>query len=453
MPSRYHVWSEIRSTALLGLPLVAAQLAQMSMSLIDTLMVGRLGTVELAGVALGAGIFYPVTIVCSGVLMAVSPMVSQAYGAGDRGAAGRSVRQGLWLAVILSGAAFFALREAAVFLRWIGQAPEVVAQADGYLDAVAFGAPGLMLFGVLRQLVEGVSRPRIILVITLGGVVLNVVANTVLMFGYLGFPALGLVGCGWATALVYTAMAAALAGFVGRFFGEYGVFARLGRPDPALFVEIFRLGWPIGLMMLLEGALFSASGMLMGLIGTVQLAAHQVALNSAAYVYMLPLGLSFAVSVRVGQAVGRQDPNGARRAGLVGIGMGAASMIASALAFLLIPAHIMGLFVDRADPANDALIRQGAALLRVAAVFQIADGIQVTSAGALRGLKETRVPMLVAAGSYWLVGFTLAWVLAFQLDWGPEGLWWGMVAGLTTAAVLLGGRFVMRVRVPAASSR
>ncbi len=331
---------EIRETLHLGLPLILAQLAQMSMSFIDTLMVGRLGSLDLAGVALGGAVFHPITFVCLGVLMAVGPLVSQAYGAGEPETAGRSVRQGLWLGLLLAVPAAILMQNALVFLRWMGHAPATAALSQTYLSAILWGVPGLFLFGTARQFVEGVSRPRVIMIITGGGLILNVVLNYILMFGKLGFPALGLAGCGWASAAVYWGMLIALLLFIysHKSFDVFGVFSRLGSPDPRVFREIFRVGWPIGIMQFLEVSLFAAAAMLMGLFGTAQLAAHQIVLNCAAFVFMIPLGLSFAVSVRVGQAVGRADLRGARRAGYTGMVLGACFMTGSALVFWLAPA-------------------------------------------------------------------------------------------------------------------
>jgi len=439
---------EVRQTLILGVPLILAQMAQMSMSFIDTLMVGRLGSPDLAGAALGGAVFFPVAIVCLGVLLAVSPLVAQAHGSGRVTEAGRAVRQGLWMSVVLSLPAGLVMWNAAPLLDWIGHDRQTVELAQGYLRAMVWGILPLFWFGVLRQFVEGLSRPRVVMVITLGAVILNVILNWILMFGRFGFPALGLTGCGWASTVVHWIMLIALFSFIRGLddFRPYGVFSRLGRPDPHYFFEIFRLGWPIGIIQFLEVSLFSATAMMMGLFGTVPLAAHQIALNCAAFTFMVPLGLAYAVTVRVGQAVGRSDADGSRRAGLVGIGLGASFMTLSAIIFWTFPERIVGLFVNLQDPANLEVVRQGVILLGVAAVFQIFDGIQATAAGALRGLKDTRTPMLVGIVAYWLVGLSGAWVLGFHLGWGGVGLWWGLVLGLTTAAVLLTARFWQQSR-------
>ena len=437
---------EVRQILVLGIPLILAQLAQMSMSFIDTLMVARLGSLDLAGVALGGAMFFPVAMVCLGVLLAVSPMVSQAYGARQVMDVGRAVRQGLWMGTVLCLPAGLVMWNAAPLLNWIGHERQTVELAQGYLRAMVWGTLPLFWFGVLRQFVEGLSRPRVVLVITVSAVILNVVLNWILMFGKLGLPALGLVGCGWASTVVHWVMLIALLAFIGGLedFRPYGVFSRLGKPDPHYFFEIFRIGWPIGIMQFLEVSLFAATAMMMGLFGTVPLAAHQIALTCAAYTFMVPLGLSYAVAVRVGQAVGRKDSVGVRQAGFVGIGLGASFMTISAISFWTFPEWIISLFMNVSDPANLEVVRQGAILLSVSAVFQICDGIQVTAAGALRGLKDTRTPMLVGVIAYWLVGLSSAWFLGFYLAWEGVGLWWGLVLGLTTAAILLTFRFGMK---------
>ena len=439
---------EIRETIVLALPLILSQLAQMSMSFVDTLMVGRLGSQQLAGVAVGGAVFYAAILISLGILMAVSPMVSQGYGAGDRHAVGRAVRQGLWLATILAIPTVWVMWNGGWLLSWMGQEEATVLLAEEYLRAIAWGVAPLLWFGVLRYFVEGLSRPRVVMIIAMAAMVLNIGANYVLMYGKLDFPALGLAGCGWASTVVFWSMFLALAGFIGgsRELGGYGIFSHLGKPAWHYFSEIFRIGWPIGIMQGTEVGLFSATAILMGLFGTTVLAAHQITLQCAAYAFMIPLGLSLAVSVRVGQAIGRRDFLGARRAGYVGMGLGAGVMIVSATCFWLFPRVIISAFLDIESGINDDVVSQAVVLLSLAAVFQVFDGIQVTAAGALRGLKDTRTPMIVGVVAYWLVGLGSGYLLGFRLGWEGVGLWWGLVLGLTTAAVLLSWRFARQIK-------
>jgi len=439
---------EIRQTLHLGAPMILAQLAHMSMTFVDTIMVGWLGTRQLAGVALGGAVFFPVLLMTLGVLMAVGPMVAQGYGGGDRDAIRDAVRQGLWLATLLGVVAFLALWQGSWMLRWAGQEEETVVLTEGYLRAITWGVVPELWFVVLRQFVEGLSRPRVVLIITTAGLLLNVGANYILMYGKLGFPALGLVGCGWASALVYWTMFLVMVLFILKSDGlrPYRVLSHLGGPDWHRFSEVFRMGWPIGLMQGFEVGLFSATALLMGILGKTALAAHQIALQCASFSYMVPLGLSFAVSVRVGQAVGRKDLQGARRAGHVGMGLGASFMVVAALCFWIFPRYILSLFLGTDASANDEVVFHAVGFLAIAAIFQVFDGLQATAAGALRGLKDTRTPMIVALISYWIVGLSSGYLLAFQFGWQGTGLWWGLVLGLSTAALLLSWRFNRQVR-------
>ena len=441
------IGKEIRQTIKLAAPIILAQLAQVSISFVDTIMVGRLGQQELAGIAVGGAVFFPLIIITLGILMGVGPMVSQAYGARDHLSVGRNVRQGLWLGTLLTVPSCLVMWYGGTLLGWAGQEEEIVLLAEEYLHAILWGVLPLLWFGVLRHFMEALSRPRVVMIIALAAVVLNICANYVLMYGKLGFPALGLAGCGWASTLVLWTMFLVMAAFIRRDpgLGLYGVFSRLSKPDWHYFSRLFRLGWPIGIMQGLEVGLFSATALLMGLFRTVVLAAHQMTLQCAAYAFMIPLGLSVAVSVRVGQAIGREDLQGARRAGYVGIGLGASFMMITAFCFWTFPRFFISLFLDVESPVNREVVLQAISLLSVAAVFQVFDGIQVTAAGALRGLKDTRVPMFVALISYWVVGLSGGYLFGFQLDMGGVGLWWGLVLGLTTAASLLWWRFYRKI--------
>jgi len=441
------IGKETRQTIALAAPIILAQLAQMSMSFVDTIMVGRLGQQELAGVAVGGAVFFPLIVITLGILMGVGPMVSQAYGARDHSTAGRAVRQGLWLGTLLTIPSCLVMWNGATLLSWTGQEEEIVLLGEEYLHAILWGVLPLLWFGVLRHFIEALSRPRVVMIITLGAVVLNIGANDVLMYGKLGFPPLGLAGCGWASTFVFWTMFLVMAAFIRRDQGlaPYGVFSRLRKPDWHYFSQLFRLGWPIGVTQGLEVGLFSATALLMGLFSTVALAAHQMTIQCAAFTFMVPLGLSLAVSVRVGQAIGREDLPGARRAGYVGIGLGATFMMITAICFWSFPRFFISLFLDVESPLNREVVLQAIALLSVAAVFQVFDGIQVTAAGALRGLKDTRVPMIVALISYWVVGLSGGYLFGFQLDMGGVGLWWGLVLGLTTAAILLWWRFYRKI--------
>ncbi len=445
LPKQKKVATEIRQALLLSGPLVLAQLAQVSLGFIDTVMVGRLGGLSLAGVALGSAVFFPLFLICMGFIAAVSPMVSQSFGAGREAEIGPTVRQGLWLATMLAVLSLMLVFNVEPLLRGMGQEDEVVDLATGYLHAIAWGFPPALWLAVLRNFLEGLARPRPVMVIAFIGVGINIIADYTLMFGKFGFPALGVVGTGWASTAVFWGMFIAAVLYI-RSQGalrHYGVFTRLGRPDPTVFRDLFRIGWPIGVMFGIEVGLFAATAMLMGLLGPNVLASHQIAIQCAAFTFMVPVGLALATTVRVGQAIGREDVRGARRAGYVGMGLGLVFMSITALCFWLIPQPIVALYINTST--NPEVTRMAVALLGIAAFFQVFDGLQVTAAGALRGLKDTRIPMLVGLVTYWGIGMTSGYFLGFHWGWGGKGLWWGLVLGLASAGLLLLWRFKVRI--------
>ena len=439
---------EIRAMVALALPVVVTQVAHVSMGFVDTVMVGRLGPDALAGVALGSTLFYSATIFCMGVVMAVGPMVSQAFGAGKEEPIARSVRQGLWLSAALSVPAVLFVWNAAPVLRFLGQSEPNIERAAAYLRAICWGIFPFLAFATLRSFSEAISNPRPVTLIALVGVGLNIGANYVLMYGKLGFPALGLVGTGWASVFVFWLTLIGLMIYSNRSSrnGRYRVFSKLGRPDTHYFRELFRIGWPIGASMGIEMSLFMIAVMMMGWIGTAELAAHQVALQCAAFTFMVPLGIGMASSVRVGQAVGANDRKGVVRAGLVGIGLAVAFMSMAAVLFWSVPRAVISLYLDLKVPSNGPVIEIAVVLLGIAAVFQVFDGIQVTAIGALRGLKDTKTPMMLAMIAYWPVGLTCAYGLAFVVGLEEVGLWWGLVSGLACASILLTVRFIRQTR-------
>lgn len=414
------------------------------MGFVDTIMVSRgLGPDALAAVALGNAVFFAFMVFGMGVMNAVSPMVSQSYGARDYPEVGRAYRQGLWLGLVVGLPLFVLIRLAPGFLLWIGQDPPTVMLARGYIRAISWGVFPFLWFIATRCFVEGVSRPRPATVIALLGVVLNVSLNYGLMFGKLGFPELGLVGTGVASAVTFWANLVALVLFCLYDVRLRGLMdlLRIRRPDFGYMRVLGKLGAPIGVSQGVEAGLFMITLLLMGFISTTALAAHQMAIQFAAFTFMVPLGVGLATAVRVGQAAGRNDGVGARRAGFAGILIAAAFMSMTAIVIWLFPHAIVGIFLNVGRAENAEVVGIAVALLGIAAVFQIVDGVQVSAMGALRGLKDTFIPMLISIMSYWVVGLGLGYVLAFRLGLGPTGLWWGLVAGLGSAAVALTIRF------------
>lgn len=433
---------------MLAVPLALTQLTQMAMGFVDVVMIGRLGPQAMAAGVVGTSVFFSLMLVCMGVVMAVNPMVSQAVGAGDERAVGRSLRQGLWLATLLGLPLVALLSQAETLLLWAGQEPATAALGGAYIRAIAWGAIPNLWYTALRGFAEGLGRPRPILVVTVAAAIANAGINWVLIYGKLGFPAYGLVGAGIGSAIVMTLLCFGLLGMI-RLDGEMwrrADLAHLRRPDPEALRALFRLGWPIGISFGLEAGLFAVSTLLIGLVGTAALAAHQIAINAASVTFMVPLGVAMATTVRVGQAAGAGDRFGAARAGWTGIGMGAAFMTLSALLFWLRPEWVVYVYMGAATEESAEVVRLAAVLLGIAAVFQLFDGVQATAAGALRGLKDTRTPMVVGAVAYWGIGMTTALLLGFRADLGAVGVWWGLTLGLGAAAIGLTVWFRRRVR-------
>ncbi len=430
----------------LAAPLVVAQLAQNGMNVVDTLMVGRLGARALAGIALGGTVFAFVQLLLMAVLLSVAPHVAQAHGARDPDRASRAARQGLWLAALLSVPGCAVLLAGRRLLLLTGQEADLAAVAGAYLRSMAPGLPFALSFTALRGFLEGHGDTRPIVVVAGLGVGLNVLANQGLMFGRWGLPRLGLVGCGTATSLVFAAMTITLAGLIAWRYPEHRVFRGLRTPDPATLGSLLSVGWPISLAMAFEVGLFALTTLLMGRFGEAALAGHQIAFQSASTTFMVPLGISIAAGIRVGQGAGANDGTRVRRAAAAALVLAVFVMACAGLVFWRLPDAVIGLYLDVRDPANAGVVAWARTFLGVAALFQIFDGVQVAASGALRGLKDTRVPMLLTLVAYWVVGAPVATLLAFAVGLGPHGLWFGLVVGLALSATLLAGRLARLTR-------
>ena len=435
---------EIKPMLGLAAPVAITQLFQILLGFTDTAMVARLGPEALAAIALGNAMFFAVIVFGIGAMNGVSPMVSQAFGAGDIDGIGRSVRQGFWLGLFISiPLMLFFQFGASRFLLAIGQEPSTVEITEGYLKAMSWGVIPFLWYIAERSFTEGISKPLPAAVIAFNGVLANIVANYALVFGKMGFPAMGVVGSGWASVIVYWVMFFGLAAFIHYSKGlrKYDPFHNLRKPDPVYLKEMAKIGWPIGISFFLEASLFMATAFMMGLIDTRSLAAHQIAIQCAAATFMIPLGIGLATAVRVGQARGRGDAHGVVTSGFTGMFVATCVMLVTATAFWTLPRHIVAIFLDLNTLENAPVVELAVALLGIAAVFQIFDGLQVTAGGALRGLKDTRVPMLIGLFSYWACGMTVGVGLGFGLEMGAVGLWWGLVTGLGVASVFLISRF------------
>lgn len=432
---------EFLQLAKIALPLIVAQLAQTTLSFVDTLMVGKLGNDALAGIALGGTTFFLVYVVCSGVILGVSPIVAQAVGGRKFDQVGPTVRQALWLCLILTIPAMTLFWNIQPILLRLGQLPDTALASSQYLRAISWGVfPGLGIMA-LRGLLEGNSDTKPIMLIAFISLGLNIYLNNVLMFGWYGLPALGLVGTGYASSIVFTVAFLMLVGYVRFRYPNYEVFNRLHGPDWASMRELLIVGVPIGLTLGFECSMFTAAGVAMGTLGKEELAAHQIALQTASVSFTVALGLAIGSSVRVGHAIGAGSIDQARIAGHVGMVLCVIFMAICGLGFWFFPQAIIGMYIDLQQSENQQVIQLGVQFLAIAAVFQVLDGLQVSAACALRGLKDTRATMLLTLISYWGVGGSAGYYFCFVLGWRGQGLWLGMIAGLGAAALLLVIRF------------
>ncbi|HEU0154119.1 MAG TPA: MATE family efflux transporter [Arenimonas sp.] len=437
---------EMRVSFVLALPLVLGQVSSMAMNIVDTVLAGRHGPVTLAAVGIGSAVWSVVILVSIGVLMAVPPTVAQLNGAGRRAEIGAVFRQALWLALALGVGLFFVVRAGALALAPMGITAEARPEAIAFLRAISWGAPGLALYFCLRNLSEGVAWTMPTMVFGIAGLVLLAPLGWALMFG-LG---LGAAGLGYAVAITLYCQSAALAAYLGRSrrFADLGLFARFDPPRWAPIRDLLRLGLPMGVSVFMEGSLFVATALLIGKLGTTQIAAHQIAILMASLCFMVPLGVAMATTVRVGHAVGAGDPSAVRWSAAAGYGLAMLAQTLSAGVLVLGGVFLAGLFTQ--DPAVIAL---AALLMAYAAVFQYPDGLQAMSAGALRGLKDTRVPMFITVLAYWGVGLPLGYWFGLVKGQGAPGLWTGLILGLSVAAGLLGWRFWRLARRPLAPVR
>jgi len=439
---------EVQTCFWLSLPLATAQVLQAATGFVDTVMMGMLGSQAIAAGGLGAIVFTGLLLIGTAIVSAVSPLVAEAYGSGTRERVRIVVQQGLILAIALGIPLTLLLLNMEPILRGLGQSPTLVPLMAVYLKAVAWGAiPGLLV-AVLRSFVAALSKPRPVMLVVMLGTVINIVANYTLMFGLFGLPRLGLAGIGYASTLSFWGMLLMLIFYIlwNREMQHYPVIGNSFRFDPKLFKEVLWIGIPLGVLGLVETGMFTLTSVLVGLLGTVPLAAHQIALQTAALTFMVPMGIGLGTTVQVGQRMGQKDALGMRLAGFAGIGLGGVFMVLMAILMWLMPKTIVSLYLDVQDPANQEVVALAVRLLMVAAIFQIVDGVQVTATGALRGMQDTRIPMFIGIISYWGIGLTSGYLLGFHFGMGSVGLWLGLAIGLLFASIVLTWRFVRASR-------
>ncbi len=441
---------ELRATLTLAWPLILANLTQQVIQATDILLLGRLGSIELAAATLALNLTFTVNVLLLGLLTASSPMMATALG--RRSNAVRDVRRtfraGLWLLALALPPYWLALWNVGDIMIAFGQSPELARYGETFLRAYMWCTAPWLLFQLLRNFVAALERPRIVLWLSLAGIGLNALLSWALIFGRLGLPALGIVGAGLGSTLTWWIMCGALVAVIAidRRFRRFHLFGRWWRFDRDRTLAMVRLGWPIGVTMALEMGVFALAAYFMGWIGAPAVAAHAVALQIAALTFMVPLGLGHAATVRVGLALGRGDRDGIARAGWTAWVLGVAFMGVMALGMWGWPRLLVTQFLTDV-PANAAPIALAVGFLKVAAAFQLVDGAQVIGAGMLRGLHDTRWPLIFALFGYWVVGLGIGAWLAFAADWQGVGIWVGLASGLGVVAVLMLARWLLRERL------
>ena len=432
-----------RTLLVLGLPIIGSHLAQMALTVTDTLMLGRYGVAELAAGTIATSVFFVIFILGAGFGQAILPLVAQAIGRGDEHQVRRDTQMGMWLSAGCGVLAIPLFWYSGRWLAALGQTPEVARLAEEFLRILGFGmAPALMVMA-LKSSLSALARPQVVLWVTMGAVVLNVAVGSTLIFGRWGAPEMGVQGAAISTVMVQWATFAALAAYThfNRGLRRFHLFGQIWRPDWAVLRAVFRLGWPIGITGVAESALFATATVMMGWVGTVALAAHGIALQAAALAFMVHLGLSNAATVLTGRAMGTGDAQGLRDGGRVAVGLSAGFAAIIIVLFLAVPHSILVLFVDTSSPEAAEILNYGTTLLALAALFQLADAMQVMALGLLRGIKDTKVPMWAAAISYWGIGIPVSYGLGFKAGWGGVGVWLGLSAGLAFAAGSMMVRF------------
>ena len=441
---------ELRATMALAWPLILANVTQQVIQATDVLLMGRLGATQLAAATLALNLTWTVSIFLLGLITASSPMMATALG--QRSNAVRDVRRtfraGLWLVAIVMPPYWLLLWHAGDLMRAFGQSEELAIAGQQFLRAYMWLVAPWLLFQLLRNFVAALERPKIVLWLSIAGIALNALLSWALIFGHFGLPALGLIGSGIGSTITWLVLCGALIAvvFADRRFRRFHLFGNWWRFDGQRLLAMVKLGWPIGATMGLEIGVFALAAYFMGWIGAPAVAAHAVALQLAALTFMVPLGLGQAATVRVGLALGRNDPEGITRAGWTAWVVGVGFMGAMALAMWIAPRWLVTLFL--ADvPQNLLVIALAVSFLKVAAAFQLVDGAQVIGAGMLRGLHDTRWPLIFALVGYWVVGLGIGSWLAFARDWKGVGIWVGLASGLAAVAALMLARWLIRDRL------
>ncbi|MFY9211192.1 MAG: MATE family efflux transporter [Aestuariivita sp.] len=440
----------VRALLVLGMPLIGGHLAQFAIGLTDTIMLGWYGVEALAAVTLAGTYFFVLFLMGSGFAWAVMSMVAAFEAEGDLTSVRRATRMGLWLSMIFAVAAMPLLWWSEPILLFLGQQDSVAADAAEYLRVAGWGIFPALVMMVLKSYLAALSRTQVVLWMTILAALANLVVNYALIFGNWGAPELGLRGAAIASVITQTVAMGGMLIYALVVLPEHALLQRLWRPDWEMFARVFALGLPIGLTMLSEVSLFAASALMMGWLGTIPLAAHGVAVQLASATFMLHLGLANAATIRTSQSFARRNREQLSRGAKAAIGLSLIAALITVAVFLSIPETLISAFLERDDPARIEIIAIGVGLLAMGALFQLVDGAQVIALGLLRGMQDTKRPMVIAALSYWAVGIPASYVLGFPMGLGGIGVWLGLVLGLACAGVFLMWRFwrTCLVRIP-----
>jgi MATE family multidrug resistance protein len=430
-----------KAIATLGLPLIGGHLAQMAIGVTDTVMLGWYGVESLAAVTLASTYFFVIFIFGSGFAWAVMPMVASFQAEEDETSIRRATRMGLWLSFGFALLALPAMIFAEPILRLMGQEEDVVIRGSGYLAVAGWGILPALFVMVLKSYLAALERTQVVLWITVLAAITNAVVNYALIFGNWGAPELGVVGAAIASLSTQVVSLVGVVLYVRIFVPHHDLFRRLWRADWDMMAQVFRLGWPISVTSLSEVGLFAASAVMMGWLGTIPLAAHGIAVQLASLTFMVHLGLSNAGTVRAGNAYGRSDAAHLARGAQVVTAISLIFSVITVSAFFLFPEVFIGIFILADDPARDQILQIGVGILFMAGLFQLVDGTQAIALGVLRGVQDTRVPMIYAAISYWGIGVPTSYLLGFTLGLDGIGVWAGLGIGLGVAAILLNLRF------------
>ena len=435
---------EIKQFFQLAIPLASAQVAQSLTGFFDTIMMGRLGAETLAGGGLASLVFFALVNIAAGIVMAVSPLIAEAYGAGNKNRIEDLIRQGLWLSVLLSVPITIAIAHFDSIMLRLGQPEPIITLSKTYLDIILWGFFPAVGFAMLRGAVSGLSQTRPVMYIVVSGTLFNISGNYVLGFGKFGFPRLELAGLAIASTVTLWVMFFALVIYLLKHpqLKNYRIFKQLHRLKPRVIWQLSKIGFPIGIFIALEIGLFTVVTFLMGTLGTEVLAAHQIVFQTMLIIFMIPLGMSYAATVRVGQYLGEKNLKGIKRAGYFSIASGLVFAIAITIIMLLFPKAIVSLYIDVNNPDNATVVGLALPMLTVATLSQILDAVQKITYGVLQGLQDTRIPVLLNIPAFWIVGLTSGYLLGFYFNLGGVGLWIGQSIGVAVAAFL----FIIRWR-------